>query len=280
VRVELIDDVELFASIAGAFLASDEANHTVLLSALQAALQAQAGGEPLPEGWFGAVVVDGSAVVAAARQWRGTWVMTTGPTEALQALGRFAVRQGAFKGFVGPAPSVQAFEQGSGLAAHMHTELPLMQLQGAPVLPKPVEGRLRVATLDDLALLRDWHEAFRIEARIDMSAEQVATDAERNARAGTQYLWLHPDGSAVGWVGGRTIAPSGARIGPVYTPPALRGRGIGGAMVVTLTQRFLDAGARCVFLFTDAANPTSNALYQRIGFAPIGRHLHLMVARQ
>ncbi|WP_017537743.1 GNAT family N-acetyltransferase [Nocardiopsis halophila] len=42
------------------------------------------------------------------------------------------------------------------------------------------------------------------------------------------------------------------RIDPVYTPSRLRGRGY--------------AGAQEVVLFTDPANPTSNALYQRLGY--------------
>ena len=61
----------------------------------------------------------------------------------------------------------------------------------------------------------------------------------------------------------------------MYTRPAQRGRGIGAAMVATLSRQLLAAGARCVFLFADAGNPTSNALYRRIGFVPVGRHLHL-----
>jgi RimJ/RimL family protein N-acetyltransferase len=274
VRVEVIEDIDAFAAAAGELLARDEANHTVLLSALQGARQARARGEPLPDGWFSTVVIDGSQVVAAGRCWRRNWLMTTGPTEALRTLGHWAARRGDFSGIVGPEDSVRAFEVGGGLAARTHVELPLMRLDGHPVQPHAVAGTLRTASLDDLELLLDWYEAFRVEARIDQSAEQVAADVERKARIGTQYLWLDDADRPVGMIGGQTIAPTGARIGPVYTPPSLRGRGIGGAMVALLSQRLQQAGARCVFLFTDAANPTSNALYRRIGFSPIGRHLH------
>jgi RimJ/RimL family protein N-acetyltransferase len=274
VRVEVIEDIDAFAAAAGDLLASDEANHTVLLSALQGARQARVRGEPLPDGWFSAVVIDGNQVVAAGRCWRRKWLMTTGSTEALRTLGHWAAHRGNYSGIVGPEDSVRAFEAGGGLAARTHLELPLMRLDGQPVQSHAVAGTLRAASLDDLELLLDWNEAFRVEARIDLTTEQVAADVERKTRIGTQYLWLDPADRPVGMIGGQTIAPSGARIGPVYTPPSLRGRGVGGAMVASLTQRLQDAGARCVFLFTDAANPTSNALYQRIGFVPIGRHLH------
>jgi predicted GNAT family acetyltransferase len=40
------------------------------------------------------------------------------------------------------------------------------------------------------------------------------------------------------------------------------------------------AGAREVVLFTDLANPTSNALYQRLGYRPVSdRHVLLFVTR-
>jgi predicted GNAT family acetyltransferase len=37
----------------------------------------------------------------------------------------------------------------------------------------------------------------------------------------------------------------------------------------TVSQAARDAGADQVLLFTDLANPTSNALYQRLGYEPV-----------
>jgi predicted GNAT family acetyltransferase len=72
------------------------------------------------------------------------------------------------------------------------------------------------------------------------------------------------------WRAGRNRAAAGqARIGPVYTPPELRGRGFGGAATAAVTRAALDDGAEGVVLFTDLANPTSNTLYQRLGYRPI-----------
>ena len=63
--------------------------------------------------------------------------------------------------------------------------------------------------------------------------------------------------------------PNGTRIGCVYTPPALRGRGYASALVAELSQRLLDAGRRYCFLYTDLANPTPNVMYHRIGYRPV-----------
>ena len=67
--------------------------------------------------------------------------------------------------------------------------------------------------------------------------------------------------------GGRT--PHGIRIGAVYTPPVLRGRGYASACVAAASQSQLDAGRTRCFLLTDLANPTANHIYQAIGYRPV-----------
>lgn len=63
--------------------------------------------------------------------------------------------------------------------------------------------------------------------------------------------------------------PNGIRIGPVYTPPEHRGRGYASAVTAAASQTELGMGRRFIFLFTDLSNPTSNKIYQQIGFEPV-----------
>ena len=65
------------------------------------------------------------------------------------------------------------------------------------------------------------------------------------------------------------LTPNGIRVGPVYTPPELRGRGYASNLVAGVSQLQLDAGRTFVFLFTDLANPTANQIYQEIGYEPV-----------
>jgi len=65
------------------------------------------------------------------------------------------------------------------------------------------------------------------------------------------------------------VTPEGSRVGPVYTPSPLRGRGYASALVAAASQAQLGAGRRFCFLFTDLANPTSNEIYQAIGYEPV-----------
>jgi hypothetical protein len=66
--------------------------------------------------------------------------------------------------------------------------------------------------------------------------------------------------------------PNGRAIGPVYTPPAARRRGYATSLVAELSRHVLTSGKRFACLFTDDANPTSNHIYESIGFCFVCRY--------
>jgi len=86
---------------------------------------------------------------------------------------------------------------------------------------------------------------------------------------GERQGWIWDDGGPVSFTGIGGPTPNGIRLGPVYTPPDLRRRGYAGNLVAAASQAQLDRGKTFVFLFTDLANPTSNHIYQEIGYEPI-----------
>ena len=59
------------------------------------------------------------------------------------------------------------------------------------------------------------------------------------------------------------------RLSAVYTPLGQRGHGYASAAVAAACQRVLDGGGTACVLYADTANPTSNAIYRRIGFEPV-----------
>ncbi|MCY7395366.1 MAG: acetyltransferase, partial [Nocardioides sp.] len=91
---------------------------------------------------------------------------------------------------------------------------------------------------------------------------------QRRIAAGTVWLWEDADGEAVHLLGATTPAFGVVRIGPVYTPPAQRGRGWASNAVAEISRRTTLAGVRAC-LFTDQANPTSNAIYQALGYRAV-----------
>jgi predicted GNAT family acetyltransferase len=88
-------------------------------------------------------------------------------------------------------------------------------------------------------------------------------------------VWEDESGNAVS-VAGRGRPTSGVvRVGPVYTPPEHRRCGYGAAVTAEASRRALADGSSQVVLFTDLSNPTSNAIYRRIGFEPMADRLVL-----
>ena len=89
---------------------------------------------------------------------------------------------------------------------------------------------------------------------------------ERTGR-GQYWLWLDAGGQPVSMAGHGLPAVGVVRVGPVYTPVEARRHGYGGGATHAASRAALAAGHRVV-LFTDLANPTSNALYPRLGYRP------------
>ena len=79
-------------------------------------------------------------------------------------------------------------------------------------------------------------------------------------------FWIWEDGEPVSLAGFSGPTPNGIRIGPVYTPEDRRRRGYATRLVAEMSAHQLAAGRRFCFLYTDLANPTSNAVYERIGY--------------
>jgi predicted GNAT family acetyltransferase len=92
----------------------------------------------------------------------------------------------------------------------------------------------------------------------------------------TVWVWEDETGTVVHLTGASRPMFGVSRIGPVYTPPEHRSRGYAGATVAAVSQALLDEGAR-VCLFTDQANPVSNALYERLGFRPVVDQANLVI---
>jgi predicted GNAT family acetyltransferase len=59
------------------------------------------------------------------------------------------------------------------------------------------------------------------------------------------------------------------RVSGVYTPPERRRRGYASGCVAAISQVALERGAAACVLYTDLDNPTSNTIYQRIGYRPV-----------
>jgi uncharacterized protein len=128
-----------------------------------------------------------------------------------------------------------------------------------------VPGRMRPAEASDLPLLSRWMRHFNLEA---LGKEDPLAYADKRlwGRLAETFLW--EDARPVSLACIARYTPHGAIVGPVYTPTEERGHGYASACVAALSQSLLDRGRTFCALFTNLANPTSNHIYQDIGYEP------------
>ncbi len=130
---------------------------------------------------------------------------------------------------------------------------------------EPAPGTLREARTADLSLVVDWSAGFIRDTGVDGGQSRAL--AKRLVDQRNMYLWEDDQIRSMASVSGKT--QRGIRVGYVYTPPEFRGRGYATTAVAALSQLMLDRGRRFCFLYTDLANPTSNAIYRRIGYETV-----------
>jgi hypothetical protein len=111
----------------------------------------------------------------------------------------------------------------------------------------------------------EWFHSFMEEALGETPGNRSILETRVNRR-GT-YLW--DDGGPVAMASTTGRSPHGVRITDVFTPRESRGRGYASAAVAHLSQLCLDDGLKFCCLYTDLSNPTSNSIYQRIGYTPV-----------
>jgi hypothetical protein len=159
----------------------------------------------------------------------------------------------------------------TGATARLEIAERIFRLERVIPPSRPAPGSWRLAAPEDRSLVAGWLVAFSAEALPEQAPIPNPLETADRWIAGTYrllYLW-EDGGQAVSVVGAGGETPNGIRIGPVYTPPEVRNRGYASALTAAASADQLARGRRFCFLFTDLANPTSNKIYQAIGYEPV-----------
>jgi GNAT superfamily N-acetyltransferase len=287
-RYARVDD---FLTDAGAWLEAREAEHNLILG-ICSTIRDDPAVYPRPA-YVATVASDDQIVAAAIRT--PPWPLILSEVDDPAALEVIVpdvheVLAGErLIGVVGPPPMSRAFAE-RWVAVHGGTwEIGLdervFQLDEV-IPPRPTDGAARRALPADRELVSQWVIDFAREAlpRNDQERLAESVDGWTEMTGRTIYLWEAPDEAgrprSVSLTGVSGATPHGIRIGPVYTPPAFRGRGYASALVAQVSQAQLDAGRRFCFLYTDLANPTSNKIYQAIGYRPVADALRIDFPRE
>ncbi|WP_406422598.1 GNAT family N-acetyltransferase [Streptomyces sp. NBC_00873] len=260
------DDVEAFLDVAGASLAARPAENTLLLTVTATLRRSgpHAYGEAAPLlGWWRGP--DGEVAGTLVHTPPHPPLLGTVAPEALVPL-TTALRLTSVNA---DRPTAEALAV--GWPGHrIEQEQRLYRLDELiPPSPAP-EGAPRTATTADRALLLAWHLAFAEEIGEPGTHAERLVD-ERTASGGLT-LWEAGD-APVSMAGISPRVAGTVRVATVYTPPEYRGRGYAAAVTADVSRAAREAGAAEILLFTDLANPTSNGVYQRIGFRPVSDRL-------
>jgi predicted GNAT family acetyltransferase len=213
---------------------------------------------------------DGRVLGVAMQTPRHPLFVSRMPAEAAAALAcALASARHDLLGVNGAVGATAAFAEAwtarTGWTSTVVTSMRMYRL-GELLRPAGVSGRaVLAASPGDVELVAGWLGAFHDEAQSHAPVEDWHVLAGRRIADGQIHLW-HDGGAPVAFAAVSAPAAGVARVGPVYTPPWARRQGYGAAVTAEATRAALIGGAEHVALYTDLANPTSNSIYQAIGY--------------
>ena len=160
----------------------------------------------------------------------------------------------------------------TGVEPRVESKMRLFELLQLTKVEHP-PGSIRLAVESDAELVRAWYADFEREA-LPNEPSKVSV-ADNQLRAGQVWLWIDADRRPVCMAVRNRELPTGASIGPVYTPPTFRFHGYATALVAEVSRNILGEGKRYVCLFTDLSNPTSNSIYPKVGYRRVADMVNL-----
>lgn len=265
-------DPAAFLERTAAFRAADPVRTNVLGSVATGVLQGRAYDA---EHWF--VVENDAGEVVGAAIWTEPYrlLLAPMPAEAASALAPAVLELPRVPpGVIGPRETAEAVAAAAGWTTQQHMLEHLLVLdEFTPALGVP--GHARPLSDDDVDLATEWMRRFSEDsgALIPDPREAVV------GRMANHRFWV-VDGVPVAFASHAPLVGSESgtvgRVGPVFTPREHRRRGYGGAVTSAVVEHLLPL-TTTVMLFTDAANPTSNGVYERLGFRQVADVVDLAI---
>lgn len=270
-RAQIDTDFQGYATAVLPWLTRDPVTNNVAYTLVE---QRLAGAVPVEPDALWLRVYDGDDLIGVALRtppW-GLLVSPMPPAAVLAVAGALTAAGVGLPSVNGPvevaAGVAEAYATATGTRAVPGTTSRLYRL-GTLTPPAGVPGSLREATAADRDLLLAWTHDFVADVDPDSTAQSAREVDGRLPRGGLIWLW-EDAGEPVSMAWLSRPAAGAVRVSGVYTPPPYRRRGYAAAVTAAVSAVALERGATACLLFTDLANPTSNAIYQRLGYRPDG----------
>lgn len=266
-------DAEKYLNLVEDLLLKKEACNNLMLGLLNRIVEGQSDYESV---YLGYVEKDGDVIYAFMQTPPNNWIFpdvdSTQDAVPKAIATMFFDKKLEVPGILGPdslvKPFVEEWERLNEVTSSLHMKQLVYQLDEVNSVTLS-DGELIAAQTKDYQLLTDWLVQFGVEANTPTKreeAEKLATQFLTNRSA---YLW-QVNGETVSMVNRSRRTKNGATINAVYTPNEHKRKGYATSSVAELSRNLLREGATFCSLYTDADNPSSNRIYQKIGYYEVG----------
>ncbi|MDA1527381.1 GNAT family N-acetyltransferase [Bacillus cereus group sp. TH260-2LC] len=136
----------------------------------------------------------------------------------------------------------------------------------------------REVNSDELTLIEQWIYQFCEDVNLPTTKEEAKQTAH-TLITNHRLFGLEIDGKLVSVAAKTRPTKNNITVNFVYTPKEARKKGYASNCVAALSQRMLDEGYKTTTLYTDLANPTSNKIYQEIGYEQIAESVLIFLEK-
>lgn len=278
VAIESVAQVDLFLNQAHDILYSHEAEYGLLLGLCELKLKKL--GQPDDYKYF--LIKKNHQIVGAAVLSEKNLILTTTPAPYLQILAQYFQKEKiSIPGVVGNSFSTETFARVWSLLDQKKYFLAMAQkiYQLEKVLmPSNDSCHLDLAKKEDEERTTELFHGFCLEALPNEKHDYEALKKFVSGKIANQEIYVLRDQSgalvSMNYVGRPT--KNGISVSGVFTPKELRGRGYASILVALTSQKMLDQGKKFCFLYTDVSNPTSNRIYQKMGYREVASSRHYL----
>lgn len=277
-RIELLSGADQFLTLLRPLLLQREAEYSLLLGLAGLRLKLN----DKPDDYRYIALYENRELVGGCIVSEKKLVVSQIPGLLLMSLAKFLFdHQFKLPGVVGAPATCEIFariwKKLSGHGYKLGMAQKIYQLDEV-IVPTNISGQLLQAQEDHTGLVGQWVYEFSCESlpHEPTTIEKTAELAIQKVKNGDVYLWQSESGEIVSmnFVGRPT--DNGISVSAVYTPKHLRNKGYASAVVAKTSERMLQSGRKFCVLYTDIANPTSNKIYQNVGYEEVASSKHIV----
>lgn len=184
-------------------------------------------------------------------------------------------------GFIGPKDLVRSigkvFERAYNRAYRLTHKHMVYKLESIEHMPQNI-GFLRLARHEEIEYLGGWMQVFYREAMNETDTKVALDTTHQKVNAKELYVW--ESSVVVSMAAVARPTNNGITVNYVYTPQEYRRKGYATKLVAELSHLMLEKGYKFCTLFADVDNPTSNNIYSKIGYKPIGEFSTIKVSEK